>query len=117
MDMEWSSLVTYNLVVLLNLDLGISNQLGGVSAVQTYPFMDFSLIPLDDLSTISLFNPLSLWINNFIIWLYIVNIDNSIEGSCLMVLCLRRMCLDLPYYSVPFQLHIGYSNMKMLAQA
>ena len=56
--MDKSSLVTYNLVVPLNLDLGISSQLGGVSAVQTYHFMGFSPIPLDDLPTHSLINPL-----------------------------------------------------------
>ena len=36
----------------------MSSQLGGVSAVQTYHFMGFSLIPLDDLSIHYLINPL-----------------------------------------------------------
>ena len=90
----------YKEVVPLNLDLGISKQLGWVSFVSTSPFMGFSLIPLDDFSTNSLFNPL---VSGFAMLSFDFTWSTEItlvEINCLMVLCLQLMCLDLPLYII-----------------
>ena len=60
--------------------------------------MDFNPIPLDNFSTNSLFNPLVSGSTMLSLDLTQYGEITLVESSCLMVLCLQRICLDLPLY-------------------
>ena len=83
-------------VVPLNLDLGISSQLGCHPG--DFYVKGFNPIPLDEQFTYSLLKPLvngsAIFSFDFMKSMEII----SLESNCLTVLCLRCICRDLPLY-------------------
>ena len=83
-------------VVPLNLDLGISSQLGCHPG--DFYVISFNPIPLNEQFTCSLLKPL---VNGSVIFSFdfmkLMEII-PLESNCLTILCLQRICRDLPLY-------------------
>ena len=82
----------------LNLDLGISSQQGWVFLHNNLFVHGFNPITFDKFENNFMFNPLVSGSSMLSLDLMPSIEITLVESSCRMVLCLRRMCRDLPLY-------------------